>query len=1379
MSDVFISYSRKDIAFAKLLFETLQRDGMDTWIDWQRIPIGEDWWKEICSAIESAEVFMFIISRHSIDSQVCKREINHALSNNKRVIPIVLDNLSAEVVAQFVPDLSKINWIVFQRDKYFEIQDIGEDGLPRPEDEQVAQAKDPQFREAWEKLGQAIRTDWEWVKFHTRLQVKALTWEAHPEPGYLLHGEELEEAEDWLARAAQKDPQPTVLQAQYITTSRQEETRRQRERQLLEHKAQQRQRFALWAVGIGLAVAVVLGILAWSQRNQYLDETYVRATAQAVAVAEANQRATAEAVAVDESHARATQQVIAEEQRDLAYQQARLALSGKLNAYGMLAQETFLDLAMLLNVQSYRTAPTADSAGAMLRGLLYSPRLLQVWHSHTRQVRALAVSPDGRMVASGGCGEWDAIKFCLRGEVFVRDAETGGLLLEVDVPQDLTTILALSFSPDGNHLFLVAEKGGIAVVDVRSGRLIKSAVISGSLQRAVFSPDGRLLAVGTCLERGPESSGYCSLGGVRVWDMSTLTKREPILTVPANVWALAFSQDGRYLAVAAMQGDVYLFDVDMMSAAPTTLTLPATDSVWSLQFSSDGGRLFAGHCNTYNVKFNCLQGQVSFWDVNNPTSEGAMQVAGSYQGLDDFITSLAISPDGRLLAAGAKDGSLQLWDVQTGVPVKGRLAGFAERVVSLVFHPSGERLYSTTGTKVAVWDAKYGSGSVEENQAKILGFTLPWNGDRLKFSPTGNRLFLFNGKIASWMPEDGPSLTVLQEDAPAIGAVAFAMDGNSFWSASSRLDIHHHDGQTGAVQEQIYRQSLTRGGVFSDDGNLVAGGGDGWVKIWNTVDGSQVVELELGITEYPSAMAFHPQGGSLAVALCVTKAAPDTGSSPCAGSEIRFYDLSSGKKTGKVAAQPGRIKGLAFSPDGKKLVAVNTVSAIISMWDVDGQEPTATPVKEIDLSAYFDAPNPALGPGMLAISPDGHTLAAASDWKATLVLWDLQNDQVIGQPLKVGNNLKTIRFSPDGSRLAVGSDGVFLVDPRTAQLIGDARRDLDFMIVNSLAFSPDGKRLAAGDDKSRITIWDLASASKKPIHVLLGHADGIEALVFSADGERLYSFARGNLNQWDAAAGNLLAQPLFALEGAKVAFSPDGKWLAAIAWHTQDGLDVRQQVRLFDLATKKWFGLPMMIQAQTSNHAAEILFSPDGSQLAVGVCIRMDTGSHICQESEMSIWDVATRQKVTSWRLEGELMDILFPDLTHLYTCTGTAVVKWTFAEEQPVADQITDGGNSIAISPDGKMLAVGKVNEVIVLDIETRQQMGYPLQGQFQIVYDLDFSADGKWLAGGTNSGMALVWNVEFNEWMRRACSIANRNLTVEEWELYLPGLPYEETCP
>jgi hypothetical protein len=87
MSDVFISYSRKDIAFARLLHNALEESDLETWIDWQDIPPSPDWLAEVYEAIEAADTFIFVINCTSVASDICRLEIIHAEKNNQGLIP--------------------------------------------------------------------------------------------------------------------------------------------------------------------------------------------------------------------------------------------------------------------------------------------------------------------------------------------------------------------------------------------------------------------------------------------------------------------------------------------------------------------------------------------------------------------------------------------------------------------------------------------------------------------------------------------------------------------------------------------------------------------------------------------------------------------------------------------------------------------------------------------------------------------------------------------------------------------------------------------------------------------------------------------------------------------------------------------------------------------------------------------------------------------------------------------------------------------------------------------------------------------------------------------------------------------------------------------
>ena len=96
MPGLFISYSRIDIESARRLTEAFKGQDLDFWIDWAGIPPTVDWWKEIEKGIEEADIFLFLLSPDSVKSKVCGKEIEHAVKNGKRLIPLVVRDIKAD-----------------------------------------------------------------------------------------------------------------------------------------------------------------------------------------------------------------------------------------------------------------------------------------------------------------------------------------------------------------------------------------------------------------------------------------------------------------------------------------------------------------------------------------------------------------------------------------------------------------------------------------------------------------------------------------------------------------------------------------------------------------------------------------------------------------------------------------------------------------------------------------------------------------------------------------------------------------------------------------------------------------------------------------------------------------------------------------------------------------------------------------------------------------------------------------------------------------------------------------------------------------------------------------------------------------------------------
>jgi len=1030
MSDVFISYSRKDIAFASLLRQSLEGCQVDTWIDWDRIPVGERWWGEIQEAIQSANIFMFIISKSSLGSKVCKQEIELALKNHKRIIPVVVDDLKPEEVQAFVPDLPQYNWIIFMREHIFQLAENPLAEGEKPEDKIVALPKRPQFEQALEKLNIAIHTDWEWVKSHTRLQVDALRWEAGGKnASYLIRGAALEEAEMRLLRAGGKEPQPSELQAAYVTASRQDETQRQAERLDLERKSASRQRMVLWAVGVGLMVAVVLGIVAWGQRNEAVSQSNTRATAEANAVTEANTRATAESNAIAEAHSRATaeanaireayvrataqavaenQRLIAEEQRQVAIEQRNIAISRQLASQALLQpanQE--IGLGLLLSLEALKHADTLDARNSLLQLLLVEPHLRYILNEHAdleiapvvpptvyTVVWDVAFSPDGKMFASAG---WD-------GTVIVWETTTGNLIRRLAGHSN--SVRAVTFSPDGRYLASGAEDGKVLLWNLRRDYASETLFEHGSrAYRVEFSPDGNRVAV-TYTDK-------------TVWVVS-LAEKQPVCpplleeSYYQEFVSIAFSPDGNSLAVAN-QGTIVFWDMATCTQKGEALSTAMWEKsnipggsgrIDNLAFSPDGSDLAVGAGDNFIV-LDLAAGKPKYEPI---------VIHPNYP-----VSSIAYTKDGSLLALGMGDKTVVLIDPVTGKQIGQPLIGPRGGVSSVDISPDGQHLIAGDwNARVLLWDLQY------------------WP---LKHNLTGHT---GQANFASFSPDSRMLASAGQ-------------DGIRLWDTATWKQL----GQTLVMPSWV--ESL----AFSPDGDILAGAaGDHQVYLWDPASGKPLGEPLSGHPDLIYDLAFSPDGKWLAAGGCENWLTVWNMETRIRAWQRPFQSINTNDPLGFDNSRT--INSLGFTPDSQTLYftkgggltifldmeSVRTNSDIFQQWT--WTQPSSTN----DIRA--------------AMSADGKNMALSNAYD--IRLFDVDNGQMIGLPMYGHtNSVTSLAFSSDDKLLfSGGQDGMVRIwDTVSGQPFGLPFQE-EALLSSTLAVSPDGHWLASAGANSTIRVYDIS-----------------------------------------------------------------------------------------------------------------------------------------------------------------------------------------------------------------------------------------------------------------------------------------------------------------
>jgi formylglycine-generating enzyme required for sulfatase activity len=253
MADVFISYSRKDSEFAQRLNMAFVGANRVVWVDWQSIPRGEAWWREIQLGIEGADAFICVVSENWLSSEVCHKELQYARSNNKRVLPLIRQRIEGDVLGRVETgwqDEKNAQWQNLAHDNWVY---IGTRNWIFFDSDEIAH-----FLTEFNALLKALDEDQSHIKAHTRYQNYALEWErTNRNPDFLLAGDNLKFAEEWLEKGKGREPQSTDIQEEYITESRRIEEKLKQQAEAREKRIKQFRRATA-----GLAIMVVLAGVA-------------------------------------------------------------------------------------------------------------------------------------------------------------------------------------------------------------------------------------------------------------------------------------------------------------------------------------------------------------------------------------------------------------------------------------------------------------------------------------------------------------------------------------------------------------------------------------------------------------------------------------------------------------------------------------------------------------------------------------------------------------------------------------------------------------------------------------------------------------------------------------------------------------------------------------------------------------------------------------------------------------------------------------------------------------------------------------------------------------------------------------------------------------
>ena len=579
----------------------------------------------------------------------------------------------------------------------------------------------------------------------------------------------------------------------------------------------------------------------------------------------------------------------------------------------------------------YSPDGTILAAAAFIGVWLYDVQTgkeLQLLATEPVAVESIAFSPDGTKLVSSGIGA----------PLSLWDVESGRLLRTFPIESDWSN-QGVAFSPDG---IIIASNGQIGTVQLwnpdtgESIRTLEGQEAWGGLNCIQFSPDGKTLA-----------TGWLN-GTICLWDVNTGTVKHTRTEHEGWVITLEFFPDGKTLASGSGDRKIMLWDANTgnlirtltghigrildIAVSPHSNILIACDGhyeirLWNLNtgemlkrisehwhaprsviFSADGSTFATGGPGTIYIwdvattmkmrtltNHTYIGAQAVFSPTENTMAAGGFKAVHlldadtgklkrQYIGDAEYISTLAYSPDGTILAIGSSDDTLRLWDMETDtvrlLPIDA--SGYPK---GITFSRDGELMacliYSNSENHLSIYIYRTASGK-QLHSIKVYTHPGPSflnnQGDleiehsrwvyKIAFSPDGTTIAscASDKAIRFWDVENGTHLRKLDTDGYHIGDIAFSPDGQTITGMSSGV-IHQWNVETGKELQAMRIPGDLRGlnySALSSDGTMAAiGFGDGTVRVWDMANRTQLRVLK-GHTASIHNVAFSPDRRTLA-----------------------------------------------------------------------------------------------------------------------------------------------------------------------------------------------------------------------------------------------------------------------------------------------------------------------------------------------------------------------------------------------------------------------------------------------------------------------------------------------------------------------------------
>jgi WD40 repeat protein len=859
---------------------------------------------------------------------------------------------------------------------------------------------------------------------------------------------------------------------------------------------------------------------------------------------------------------------------------------------------------------------------------------------HLKEVRTIAFSPDGATLASGS-GIFSFGIFS--GDNSIRLWNVAERRQDWKLKGHDGPINSVAFNKDGTVLASGSSDGTVRLWQTSTGSEI--ATLTGHVspvQGVAFVPEQEVLisVSGDPLTPGVDNS-------ILIWDPVRLrqigkldTKPDPKYKLHNPILSVAVSSNGRWIAAGATDNVVRIWDASNLSSI-AQLTGHET-SVSSLSFSPTEGILASGSKVISGISGG---GTIRLWDI--PSGKEIAQLHGH----TDTISGLAFGPDGTTLASVSSDGELRLWNVSSQSEIT-RLDGLQKAVLGrkIAFSPDGQllatgtedgtihvlnsadgrELWRTRGHAFAVEDIAF--APTEHQLATMTRFDLKlWDLDK-------------KTDVAIFSAEDGELTCMAISPNGQLLAVGHEASPSAEMTEGTAFVLSLPSGE---VLASLAHTAGLRSIAFDPSSSLIATGStDGLLSLWNAETGDHLFTLS-SHTRPVYALAFSPDGKTLASAAgydlggmehlesAIFDTLLSTGFDKLSTDElaegyaeleehiastspkdadgadyaIRLWNIETRSESARLTGHEDAIKGIAFSPDGAML-ATASLDGTTRLWSL----PERTEIARIqsDQEHFED----------VAFNPGGYFFATSSDF---LRLWKTPfSEQLAPQH---DESILSIAVSDGNDFIASGGEDKYIRLWNRSSLEFTTEFAGHDGAIETLAFSQDGRILASGSRDSTVRIWDVGQGnemacvdSEFPIRSVAINPRGT---LLAISGQDPAALARTNeIRLWSIDESREIA----VLEGHT-------NTVGALAFHpTEDTLvstSVDHTIRIWDVAAGKAIG----ILAEDYPIGRSVTFSADGGRLAVA------GGSWIgSEDSFVSVWDYPSLEMVATFEGHSDMV---------------------------------------------------------------------------------------------------------------------------------------------